>query len=112
MTGRRVALLATCAVVLALGVTFVFVSVDTGNRIVTIVAAVAAVAAVGVAVWAALPGRRHGGLAVAVRGTGKATAGPNGVANTGFIGSTGSTIEVQDTGDASGGDANTGVRLD
>jgi hypothetical protein len=111
MSGRRIALFATCAVVLALGVTFAFVSTDAGNRIATIVSSLAVVAAVGIAVWAALPERQHD-PAVTVRGTGKAEAGPNGVANTGVIGSTSAPIEVQDTGDADGGSVNTGVWLD
>ncbi|TDQ00688.1 hypothetical protein [Labedaea rhizosphaerae] len=110
MSGRRIALFVTCAVVLALGVTFVFVSTDAGNRLATIVSALGAVAAVGVAVWAALLERPRG---VVVSGTGKATAGPSGTANSGYRGPANESLEVRDTGDASGdGGANTGVQID
>jgi hypothetical protein len=110
MSGSRVALFVTCAVVLVLGVTFVFISADAGNRLATIVSALGAVAAVGVAVWAALAERRRD---VVVAGTGKADAGPSGKANSGFAGPATGSVEVRDTGDASGGSsANTGVQID
>lgn len=102
----------TGLMVAGLGVAFAVLARDRAGRIATVVSALAAVAAVGVAVWAALPGRRSG---VVVRDTGKATATGGGVAVSGVRGAAVDTpghIEVDHTGDAQangGGDAVSGV---
>jgi hypothetical protein len=84
---------------------------DDANKVAVGVSALAAVAAVGVGVWAALPGSSSRGR-IRVSRTGDAVAGRAGRANTGVIGKGQGDIRVDKTGNASGGDANTGVRLD
>jgi cytosine/uracil/thiamine/allantoin permease len=106
MSLGRVALVITCLVVAGLGVWFTVAKWDDANKIATVASALGAVAAVGVAIWAAM--RTSSGTSVRVSDTGQAT-GTN--ANTGFRGKTDGSVTVKRTGSAkaSGGDANTGI---
>ena len=106
------ALLVTMVMVAGLAVLILLLRWEEANRVASSVSALAAVAAVGVAVWAAWPAvpRRE---SVRVGRTGNATAGAGGKANTGYSGSGGSVppgLSVDRTGDAEGGDANTGIQ--
>ncbi|MFI6536588.1 hypothetical protein ACIBHY_29350 [Nonomuraea sp. NPDC050547] len=108
MTTRRWVLVGTAVLVAVLAILFAVLGWDTANRLASLLSALAGVAAVGVAVWAALPA----GTGVRVSRTGRATAGNGGSANTGLTGRTqAGPVRVDKTGDADGGDANTGVRL-
>lgn len=111
MNGGRVALLVSGVLVASLAVLFVVLRWEEADKLATSVSALAGVIAVGVAVWAAWPTvSTRGG--VRVSRTGKATAGTRGKANTGYSGAGGSVpegIRVERTGDAKGGDANSGV---
>lgn len=109
----RIAVVATCVVVAALGGFFAIAQWDDANRVATVSSALGAVAAVGVAVWAAT--RTPNGRSIEVTGTGNATAGSRGTANTGLRGQADGDITVRDTGDAKttgGGQANTGIQAD
>ncbi|GAB2866840.1 hypothetical protein GCM10022221_79330 [Actinocorallia aurea] len=112
MNAGRVALVVSGAVVVVLSVLFVVLKWDDANKVAAGASALAGVAAVGVAVWAGWPvvSGRVGG--VRVSRTGRATAGSGGRANTGFSARGGEVpdgVRVDRTGDAEGGDANTGV---
>ena len=113
MEAKRVVVVVTCGVVALLAVVLLVLRWDDANKVAVVASALAAVAAVGVAIWAALP--RGGARArLRVSKTGKAKAGMNGMANSGFEESTGALqhdVEVTRTGEAEGGSANTGVRL-
>jgi hypothetical protein len=117
MSGRRMALAATFVTVAGLAVVLTVLRWDAANKVATAASALAGVAAVGLAVWAALPAF-SAGARVHVSGTGKATAGSRGQANSGVSGPGGSMpgqVRVDQTGDADasgGGAANTGVQLD
>lgn len=112
MNAGRVALVATCVAVAALGVWFAVARWEDANRIATVASALGAVAAVGIAIWMALRGSGTG-RSIRVSRTGNAVAGPGGRANTGVrAGGSADSVLVDDTGDADasgGGDANTGV---
>ena len=113
MGTKRTVVLVTFGVVAVLAVVLLTLTWDEANKVAVVVSALATVAAVGVAVWAALP---HGGTTAWLRvsKTGKAKAGMNGVANSGFEGLAGAPqhdVKVTKTGEAEGGGANTGVRL-
>jgi hypothetical protein len=118
MNGRRIAVGATVLTVAVLAVVLRVLHWDTASKVVAVVSALSAVAVVGVTVWGALPGRSAESTNhVAVRKTGRAKAGPGGQANTGLRAPAGSLpdeVVVESTGDAdaSGGDANTGIRLE
>jgi hypothetical protein len=116
LSGRRVALLVTAAVVVVVAVALAVLRWDDANKLATSLSALAGLAAVGVGMWAALPGS-SGRRRVRASRTGKATAGRGGQANTGVIVAKGTEDDVRaaKTGDADAsgaGDANTGVRLD
>lgn len=96
---------------------------DDASKLAAVLSALAGVAAVGVAVWAGLPRRGgeaqpRGSTTLSVTGTGNATAGPGGRANTGIVAAAGALpddVRVERTGhaDASGGgEADSGARLD
>lgn len=111
MNGGRIALVVAGFVVGVLAVLLVVLKWDEADKVATGASALAGVAAVGVAVWAGWPvaaGLRGG---VRVSRTGKAKAGPGGRANTGFSGGgvVPDEVRVDRTGDAEGGDANSGV---
>jgi hypothetical protein len=113
---QRLVLAVSCLVVAALAVLFVVLQWERANKVATVVSCLAAVTAVGVAIWAALPGR-GGRVTMKVRDAGRATSGQGGTASTGIKGPaaqfTGD-ISVERTGDAdasTGGDANTGIQL-
>jgi hypothetical protein len=121
MSGARVSLLVTCAVVAGLGAWFAVAKWDQANKVATVASALGAVAAVGVALWTALrtsPNRSGRASSIRVSGTGKATAtGTGSSAVSGMRGRAGDSgpVEVRDTGDAEadeGGSAVSGVRLD
>ncbi len=104
----------TALVVAALAAVLLVLRWDDASKVSVVVSALAAVAAVGVAIWAALP---HGGPRAGLRvsRTGSARAGMKGRANSGIEGPAGSLrhdVQVTRTGEAEGGSANTGVRLD
>jgi hypothetical protein len=110
---QRVVAAVTAAVVAALAAVLVALRWDDANKVAVVVSALAAVAAVGVAIWTALP---HGEPRVGLRvsRTGKAKAGMKGRANSGIEGPAGSLphdVQASRTGEAEGGSANTGVRL-
>jgi hypothetical protein len=117
VTTSRVAAVVTCVLVAGLGVWFVLAWAQ-ADRLAMVVSAVAAVAAVGAGVWAAARGRSDSGGSIRVSGTGKATAGRGGSANSGVRGGAGrggGSMRVENSGDADasgGGDANTGIRWD
>ncbi len=105
------ALLVTGILGAGLALLFLLLRWEDANKVATSVSAVAGVAAVGVAVWAAWPVFLSRG-GVRVTRTGKATAGASGKANTGYSSDGQSVlpnVSVDRTGDAQGGDANTGV---
>ena len=109
----RIAIVVTSVLVAGLGGYFAVAQWDNANRVATVSSALGAVAAVGVAVWAAT--RTVDTVSIAVTGTGNATAGKRGVANTGVRGLVDGAVTVRDTGDAKatrGGEANTGVQPD
>lgn len=112
MTGRRLILISTCGLVATLAVVLVVMRWDTADKIATGVSALAGVAAVGIAVWAAWPAA-SGARQVRVSRTGRAGAGAAGKANTGYSGKgpVSHDIRVDQTGDAEGGDANSGVQM-
>jgi hypothetical protein len=113
MNGGRIALLITGVAIAALSISFVTLRWEDANKIATCLSALAGVAAVGVAAWAAWP-TLSTAKNIRVSRSGKAMAGPNGRANTGFSGFGGVNpqgIEISDTGDAEGGDANSGVEF-
>lgn len=115
MSARRVVLMATAGVVAVLAVLLVLLRWDSANKIAVVVSALAAVAAIGVAIWAALP--TVSGKGMRVSRTGRATAGPGGLANSGVLGPADSlpnNVQVERTGDAHAsddGEANTGIQL-
>jgi hypothetical protein len=117
MNVGRVVLAVTCLVVAGLGAWFAVVRWDEASKVATLAAALAGVAAVGVAVWAALPARQYKS-GIRVIGTGNATAGNGGVANSGLRASVDKLpdrIEIGRTGKADaagGGIATTGAQLD
>ena len=116
VTTSRVAAVVTCVMVAGLGVWFVLAWAQ-ADRLAMVVSALAAVATVGTGVWAAVRERGSGG-SIRVSGTGKATAGRDGGANSGVRGGTlggRGWMRVKNTGNADasgGGDANTGIRWD
>ncbi|MFJ4368848.1 hypothetical protein ACIP4S_32590 [Streptomyces chartreusis] len=123
MSGRRVTVLVTSGVVAVLAALFAVLRWDDADKIASAVSALAGVAAVGIGVWAGLT--PHGtdqpeprAAVLRVSGTGRATAGPSGRANTGVVASGGSLpseVRVENTGDADasgGGEADSGIRLD
>jgi hypothetical protein len=114
VNGGRVVLIVTCLVVAGLGVTFVLLGWDQANRVATVASALGAVAAVGIAVWAALPGRA---TSIRASRTGTATARDGGVAVSGVQGpaTPAGPLHADRTGDATGtadGQATSGIRLD
>ncbi|MFD4411117.1 hypothetical protein [Streptomyces sp. NPDC058475] len=116
MSARRVALMATASAVAVLGVVLTVVRWDDANKMAVVVSALAAVAAVGISVWAALPGGSSRGQGWQASRTGRAVASQQGQANTGIstpATSAPTVVEVNNTGDAeaTGGDANSGVRI-
>jgi hypothetical protein len=97
-----------------LGAGFTLVQWDQASRLATMVSALAAVAGIGVAVWAALPGRAS---ALKAFHTGKATAVDGGVAVSGVktSGSHSGELHAERTGDATAkgdGQATSGIRQD
>ncbi|MEV6159474.1 hypothetical protein AB0L53_54995 [Nonomuraea sp. NPDC052129] len=120
MNARRTVIVVTAAVVVVVAVVLAVLRWDDANKLASALSALAGLAAVGVGVWAALPGSAQGRIRASR--TGKAVAGRGGWANTGVsikgapsIKSTAAgDVRADHTGDAdaSGGDANTGVRLD
>ncbi|REE96806.1 hypothetical protein [Thermomonospora umbrina] len=111
MNGGRVALVVAGVAAAVLAVVFLVLRWDDANKIATAVSALAGVAAVGVAVWAGLPAVAGARGGVRVSRTGRATAGPGGRANTGLSagGPLPDDVRVDRTGDAEGGEANSGV---
>ncbi|MGO1057327.1 hypothetical protein [Crossiella sp. CA198] len=114
MNRGRLVLVLTLLVVAGLLAWLALSRWDDANKIATTASALGAVASVGIAVWAALRTTRPGGTTIRVSGTGKATATGSGSANTGIRGKPDGAAEAKNTGEAnsSGGDANTGIRLD
>jgi hypothetical protein len=117
MNTGRIAVIASCLLMAAMGVWFAVARWDNANKVATMASALGAVAAVGVAVWAALrtpPSR----TSLTVSDTGRATADSGGKAITGFSGKANridGQVRVERTGDAKasgGGDAITGTQLD
>jgi hypothetical protein len=104
----------TAAVVVVVAVVLAVLRWDEANKLASALSALAGLAAVGVGVWAALPGSALGRIRASR--TGKAVARRGGSANTGVSGKgdAAGDVRADHTGDAdaSGGDANTGVRLD
>jgi hypothetical protein len=115
MSARRMVLMATAGIVAVLAALLLLLRWDNANKIAVVMSALAAVAAIGVAIWAALPAVSRKG--VQVSRTGRATAGPDGRANSGVSAPAGSlpdNVIVDRTGDAdagNGGDANSGIQL-
>jgi hypothetical protein len=111
--GAKRVVAVTCGAVAVLAVVLLILRWDDANKVAVVVSALAAVAAVGVTIWAALfRGGSRAGLRVSR--TGKAKAGMDETANSGFEGPVGALkhdVEVSRTGEAEGGSANTGVRL-
>lgn len=116
MSMRRMALAVTALAVAALGVVLTVVRWDDANKIAVVVSALTAVAAVGISVWAALPGGAAPTPPWRASQTGKAVAGQGSQANTGISAPAAlasAPLQVDNTGDAeaTGGDANSGIRI-
>jgi hypothetical protein len=115
MSAGRAVLILTALAVAALAAVFAIVGWDQASRIATVLAGLVAVATLGVAVWAALPGRYPAG--VRVSHTGSARASKGGIATTGLSGIAhpAGPVEVEHTGRADAtesGEATTGARID
>ncbi|QXJ26598.1 hypothetical protein AGRA3207_003682 [Actinomadura graeca] len=108
----------TGVLVTGLAVVLLVLGWDDARKVAAIVSTLAAVAGVGVAILALLPGGVSRGPRAEVLGTGRASSGRGGHANSGFLGRSRShrgDVRVRRTGDADasqGGDANTGIRFD
>ncbi|MDI1460677.1 hypothetical protein QEZ54_06850 [Catellatospora sp. KI3] len=114
MNARRLVLMITLFGVAATALLLSLVGNDHLADASAVVSALAAVAALGVAAWAALPGRRAGGIRVS--DTGPAEARGSGSAVSGVTAPAGRSgeISVRGTGRAEaadGGEATSGVRL-